>query len=382
MVVPYFIAGKVKKFTKLRVVSIICNKVPVRPSFIVLSKSTHEFLVMGKSIFLYLLFCFIGFFTASGQAGLLGEYYDGRDFKTKVMTRIDPNIHFRWDINAPPANGMDPGNFSVRWTGRIKAPKTGKYLFNAVVDDGIRVKVGGKTVIDAWTMNDDVKYNGTIALTAGQTYDFQVEYFNGLFEGEVHLQWQLPGEEPLFGGLFGTNEKLIGAEHFSQPEKTPAQPPPPAIRNKPQVAKNDKKPAAKNPVEKPAAKKDVPAAKTKTVHKDTLEKYIPKNVHFVKSKSELLPESFPELDRLAGFLQRNPALKLSIEGHTDDVGNAAKNLELSEQRAHRVASYLSDKGVAPARIRAKGYGGTRPLVKGAGNTGSSVNRRVEFLIGS
>lgn len=65
---------------------------------------------------------------------------------------------------------------------------------------------------------------------------------------------------------------------------------------------------------------------------DTIQQYIPKNIEFDRAKSEILHVSYPELDKLAAFLVRNPSLKVQIEGHTDYVGDAAKNLILSEKR--------------------------------------------------
>lgn len=81
--------------------------------------------------------------------------------------------------------------------------------------------------------------------------------------------------------------------------------------------------------------------KQAAISADTLEKYIPKNILFVQGKSIMLSESQPELDRLAGFLLRNPALQLSIEGHTDNHGDSAKNMILSEERAQVVSAYLT-----------------------------------------
>ena len=94
----------------------------------------------------------------------------------------------------------------------------------------------------------------------------------------------------------------------------------------------------------------------------------------------MLTESEPELDRLAGFLLRNPKYRLAIEGHTDHIGNAAKNQVLSEQRAQTVANYLTQKGVDSQRISYKGYGDTRPLVREADGVANPINRRVEFFI--
>jgi OOP family OmpA-OmpF porin len=94
----------------------------------------------------------------------------------------------------------------------------------------------------------------------------------------------------------------------------------------------------------------------------------------------MLAGSEPELDRLAGFLLRNPKYRLSIEGHTDHIGNAAKNQLLSEQRAQTVATCLTQKGIVGHRISSKGYGDSRPLVREAEGVPNARNRRVEFLI--
>ncbi len=319
------------------------------------------------------------------QQGLHGEYFDGARFDKKVFSRTDPQINFVWD-NVAPAAGMRPDNFSIRWTGRIQAPKTGEYLFRAHVDDGIRVRVGNRLVIDAWYLNDSKPFSGKIWLEAGQMYDLQVEYYNGMFEGEIQLFWQLPGDEPVFGGAFGYNDKLIDSRYYFQPERPAAATPAPSAAPAPVVSKPATRPATQQttkpkPQPKPqsqvAATTPAPQPKPEPVSTDTIEKYLPKNIHFVKSKPEMLPESTPELDRLAAFLLRHPELRLDIAGHTDKVGDTAKNQELSELRARAVASYLVKKGVAADRIKAVGYGDSRPLVK----DGNDVrNRRVEFVI--
>jgi outer membrane protein OmpA-like peptidoglycan-associated protein len=243
------------------------------------------------------------------------------------------------------------------------------------VDDGIRVKVGGQMVINAWGMNDEGKFMGRIYLNEGQLYNLEVEYFNGLFEGEVQLFWQLPGEEPWFGGALGYNDKIIEAKYFSKPVATD---PPPVEKTKPvtppKTPKKETKPA--KPATKPAEKpKPVAAA---PIPKDSVEKFTPKNILFEKSKAIMLDGSVAELDRLAGFLVRHPNIKLTIEGHTDNVGNSAKNLDLSQKRADTVSSYLQSKGVAGQRIKSIGYGDTRPLIKS--DKGNEKNRRVVFLM--
>lgn len=312
---------------------------------------------------------------AQNQTGLYGEYYNGKSFDQLVMTRRDADINFVWNYSAPHAR-MDPGNFSVRWQGQIRAPKTGKYMFRAVVDDGMRLWVNGQKVIDAWGMNDSEPFSGSIALEGGRHYDLKVEYFNGLLEGEVQLRWQMPGEEPFLGGLMGYNDKPIDGQYFSH---TPPTIPPAPIA---QTSRPPAKPTAAKPVPpKPAT----PAPKiTRTapavVAADTLEKYLPKNIMFERGNTVILVKSLTELDNLANFLRRNPVYRLRIEGHTDRIGNAAKNRALSQDRAKAVAAYLANKGINAERMKTDGFGDTRPLFKNAEGQPDERNRRVEFFI--
>lgn len=314
----------------------------------------------------------------SAQQGLVGEYYNGQNFDEKKMTRTDARISFVWDDVAP-ARGMDPGNFSVRWKGKIQSPESGTFLFRAHVDDGIRVVIGGKMVIDAWGLHDSEPFSGSIYLEAGRLYDLQVDYFNGLLEGEIQLYWQLPSEKPVFGGAFGYHDKLIESKYFYKPETTTA---PKPVAVSPNTNKPVQKPKPVTPVRKPVATKpqEQKPAEPAKIAADTLEKYIPKNILFVQSKSIMLPESQLELDRLAGFLVRNPALRLAVEGHTDNHGDSAKNMILSQERAQVVANYLIGKGVSDQKISAKGYGDTRPLTKEKMANGYARNRRVEFKV--
>lgn len=325
-----------------------------------------------KTAIIHFLCLCMGITLMAQEQGLTGEYYDGQNFKKKILTRTDYQINFTWD-NVAPANGMDPQDFSVRWTGQIKAPKSGKYMFRAKVDDGIRVKVGGQLVINAWGMNDEGKFMGYVNLREGELYSLEVEYFNGLLEGEVQLFWQLPGEEPLFGGALGYNDKIIESKYFYKPVVTsppPVEKPKPVTPPKP-TPKKETKPAAK-PAEKPKPVVSAP------IPKDSVEKFTPKNILFEKSKAIMLNGSVAELDRLAGFLVRHPQIKLTIEGHTDNVGNSDKNMELSQKRADTVSGYLQTKGVAAQRIKSVGYGDTRPLIKS--DKGNEKNRRVVFLM--
>jgi outer membrane protein OmpA-like peptidoglycan-associated protein len=86
------------------------------------------------------------------------------------------------------------------------------------------------------------------------------------------------------------------------------------------------------------------------------------------------------LEQLSTFLVENPERSAIIEGHTDSVGSAAFNQALSEQRAAAVQNALVERGIAPARLSAVGYGPTKPVVGNDTAAGRQRNRRVEIII--
>lgn len=103
-------------------------------------------------------------------------------------------------------------------------------------------------------------------------------------------------------------------------------------------------------------------------------------VHFEHGKSEIKEESHSLLDQVALMIKANPEVKVRVEGHTDDTGPRALNLRLSKARAQSVRRYLINKGVAPQRLTAEGYGPDKPLKKGSGDDARAKNRRVEFVV--
>lgn len=107
-----------------------------------------------------------------------------------------------------------------------------------------------------------------------------------------------------------------------------------------------------------------------------------KNIFFDTKKSVLKTASFLELEKLLLLLQENPTLKISINGHTDNVGKAADNLKLSQQRATAVVAYLIKKGINKARLISKGFGATKPIAPNTTDDGKAQNRRTEIIVES
>ncbi|MGB8332193.1 MAG: OmpA family protein, partial [Polyangiales bacterium] len=106
-----------------------------------------------------------------------------------------------------------------------------------------------------------------------------------------------------------------------------------------------------------------------------------RQISFATGSDEILPNSEPILLEVADALLRNPDIELvEIEGHTDNRGDFAVNMQLSQQRAEAVQRWLVQHGVGPARLMAKGYGPTHPVVPNITQQNRARNRRVQFTI--
>ena len=104
------------------------------------------------------------------------------------------------------------------------------------------------------------------------------------------------------------------------------------------------------------------------------------NIFFDFDKATLKSASFTELNKLFTFLQKNPSLKIKIQGHTDNRGNDNYNLRLSTDRAAAVFYFLKEKGIAVNRLSYVGYGESRPIASNENDEGRDKNRRVEFMV--
>ena len=108
-------------------------------------------------------------------------------------------------------------------------------------------------------------------------------------------------------------------------------------------------------------------------------KLVTYGIRFDTGSDVVLPESAPVLRQIGSYLEANPTVKLRITGHTDNVGSAASNLDLSKRRAASVARVLTDQfGVAGDRFTTDGKGDTQSIASNAKPEGRAMNRRVEF----
>ena len=127
-----------------------------------------------------------------------------------------------------------------------------------------------------------------------------------------------------------------------------------------------------------AANQGCPEIKTEIIKKVD---YAAQNILFVTGSYKLVATSNKGLDEVIKILQSNPDLKIAVQGHTDDVGDGAKNQALSENRANAVKAYFVSKGIEESRVTGNGYGEDQPIADNKTVAGRKKNRRVEMKLG-
>ena len=131
--------------------------------------------------------------TGTGN-GLQGQYFNSVDLNASSagLSRIDSTVDFHWQHGSPDSS-ISNTNFSVRWTGQVQAESTGSYTFSTNSDDGIRLFVNGKSLINDWHDHGAKKDQGTIDLVAGQKYSIKVEYYQHAGNATAQLSWSADG---------------------------------------------------------------------------------------------------------------------------------------------------------------------------------------------
>jgi phage tail-like protein len=127
-------------------------------------------------------------------AGLRGDYYEGTKFEIFRHTRVDDVIRMRWTDRLTLPNGVSQSKFpvtncSVRWSGQVRPRFHETYTFRTISDDGVRLWVGGRLIIDNWTLHGSTTDSGQIKLDAGRWYPIVLEFYQGPGIAQIELYW-------------------------------------------------------------------------------------------------------------------------------------------------------------------------------------------------
>ncbi len=141
--------------------------------------------------------------------GWFGEYFNNPNIQgNPLTTRMDAEINFDWGTGAPMAL-MPSNRFSVRWTQRLTMEE-GNYTFYARSDDGVRVWVDNRLIIDEWLPVQDQTFQASQSLSAGQ-HDIRVEYYEDIQFARVQFWWEMGSAFLNWRGEYFNNEQLSGS---------------------------------------------------------------------------------------------------------------------------------------------------------------------------
>ncbi|WP_149194586.1 glycoside hydrolase family 3 protein [Luteimonas suaedae] len=147
----------------------------------------------------------------SAERGLRGEYFRGRQLAGEpVLARVDAQVGFRWDRGAPtddlaargeitPAQALAGDDFSVRWSGQLLPPVSGRYELDVAANDGFRLFLDDEPVLERWTDTERLAGDSVaLELEADRAYDLRLEYYEAERDAGVRLAWRMPGAKPPF----------------------------------------------------------------------------------------------------------------------------------------------------------------------------------------
>jgi alpha-D-xyloside xylohydrolase len=135
--------------------------------------------------------------TPDGKPGLAGQYFEGRHFESPKGRTVDATIDFQWPgppLADMPAQLKSLDNFSARWTGAVVAPEDGEYELGVEADDGFRLFIDGKLIVEDWN-NGGKRYAGAkVRLKQGQSVPLTLEYYQATAARIVRLAWRTPSQ--------------------------------------------------------------------------------------------------------------------------------------------------------------------------------------------
>ncbi len=129
-----------------------------------------------------------------GEHGLKGEYFKNMDLAGEpALVRTDRQVQFDWN-SAPPDPSIGPEHYSVRWTGKLISPATRSVQVSVTTDDGARLFVDGKMIVDSWHDRGPSSDIVTLRLQAGKSYDIRMEYYQNGGGASASLGWEFRPE--------------------------------------------------------------------------------------------------------------------------------------------------------------------------------------------
>jgi beta-glucosidase len=135
--------------------------------------------------------------TNNGEPGLVGEYFENMELKGKpAFVRTDTMVNFDFGETGLKA-GFPKKNFSIRWTGKLKAPKTSDYLLEVISDDGIRLWLDDTLLIDYWTDHAPEPRSARVKFAASKEYKIKIEYYQHRGSAVAKLGWATPDDDPM-----------------------------------------------------------------------------------------------------------------------------------------------------------------------------------------
>jgi outer membrane protein OmpA-like peptidoglycan-associated protein len=217
--------------------------------------------------------------------------------------------------------------FAIDYNGRIMLPQAGTYTFRLTSDDGSKLFIDGDLVVDNDGIHGPGTMDGEATLSAG-IHEVRVQYFQGPREEvALVLEWG-PDAENLRPLDFGA---LAPAQYRREGNRLRAE--------------------------------------------------MSGGVLFATNSAELTPAAVTLLGEIKRtMIDPHPNGRISIDGHTDDVGADAANQSLSERRARSVVAWLTAQGVAASRMEATGHGETQPKVPNTSDRNRAQNRRIEITV--
>ncbi|MGH7144539.1 MAG: PA14 domain-containing protein [Planctomycetota bacterium] len=161
------------------------------------------------------------------RPGAIGWYFQGQTFEAGdlLMERIDPTIDFGWGDGAP-APAVPDDHFCVRWVGWLRVAKAGHYTIATVTDDGVRLELDGKKIIDQWVDQGDTRVATELDLKAGD-HPFQMDYYEDAGGATARLFWALKdqfAERPVPAEAFWHDPRMVKHLLLHPAERSPTLP--------------------------------------------------------------------------------------------------------------------------------------------------------------